>query len=63
MSGSTGAAFPTVWRQLKFPLEARIAAVADAFDAMTSGRAYRHGGRMTLTAAVAEVERCSRNAV
>ena len=42
----------------EIPLEARIAAVADAFDAMTSGRAYRQGGRMTLTAAVAEVERC-----
>jgi putative two-component system response regulator len=42
----------------EIPMEARIAAVADAFDAMTSGRAYRRGGRMTLTAAVEEVERC-----
>jgi putative two-component system response regulator len=42
----------------EIPLEARIAAVADAFDAMTSGRAYRRGGRMTLAAAVEEVERC-----
>jgi len=42
----------------EIPIEARIAAVADAFDAMTSGRAYRQGGRMTLAAAVAEVERC-----
>jgi response regulator RpfG family c-di-GMP phosphodiesterase len=41
------------------PLEARIAAVADSFDAMTSGRPYRRDGRMTLAAAVAEVERCS----
>ena len=41
------------------PLEARIAAVADSFDAMTSGRPYRRGARMTLAAAVAEVERCS----
>lgn len=42
----------------EIPLEARIAAVADAFDAMTSGRAYRQGGRMTVAAAVEEVERC-----
>lgn len=41
------------------PLEARIAAVADSFDAMTSGRPYRRGARMTLAEAVAEVERCS----
>ena len=41
------------------PLVARIAAVADSFDAMTSGRAYRRGGRLTLQAAVAELERCS----
>jgi HD-GYP domain-containing protein (c-di-GMP phosphodiesterase class II) len=42
----------------EIPLEARIAAVADAFDAMTSGRAYRRGGRMSVTAAAEEVERC-----
>ena len=41
------------------PLEARIAAVADSFDAMTSGRPYRREVRMTLAEAVAEVERCS----
>ena len=41
------------------PLVARIAAVADSFDAMTSGRANRRGGRLTLEAAVAELERCS----
>jgi putative two-component system response regulator len=41
------------------PLVARIAAVADSFDAMTSGRAYRRGGRLTLDEAVAELERCS----
>jgi response regulator RpfG family c-di-GMP phosphodiesterase len=40
------------------PLEARIAAVADAYDAMTSGRAYRRGGRLSHAAAVAEIERC-----
>ena len=41
------------------PLEARIAAVADAFDAMTSGRAYRRGGRLRLDAAVAEMRAMS----
>jgi putative two-component system response regulator len=41
------------------PLEARIAAVADSLDAMTSGRAYRRGGRLSLAAAVAEIDRCS----
>ena len=40
------------------PLEARIAAVADSFDAMTTGRPYR-GARMELDAAIAEIARCS----
>ena len=39
------------------PLEARIVAVADAFDAMTSGRPYR-GNEMTLADAVQELQRC-----
>jgi response regulator RpfG family c-di-GMP phosphodiesterase len=38
------------------PLEARIAAVADAFDAMTSGRPYR-GVRMTLSEVLDEMIR------
>jgi putative two-component system response regulator len=38
------------------PLEARIAAVADAFDAMTSGRPYR-GIRMTLSQVLDEMIR------
>jgi HD-GYP domain-containing protein (c-di-GMP phosphodiesterase class II) len=37
------------------PLEARIAAVADAFDAMTSGRPYRAGG-FTVNDAVTELK-------
>src|SRR3984957_890660 len=41
------------------PLEARIAAVADAFDAMTSGRAYRRGGRLGFADAIAEMQRCN----
>jgi response regulator RpfG family c-di-GMP phosphodiesterase len=54
-----GRGIPDGLEGTEIPLEARIAAVADAFDAMTSGRAYRKGGRMTLAEAVAEVERCS----
>jgi len=40
----------------QIPIEARIAAVADSFDAMTSGRPYRAG--MAVEDAVAELERC-----
>lgn len=39
------------------PLEARIAAVADTFDAMTSVRPYRPG--VPLDATIAELQRCS----
>jgi HD-GYP domain-containing protein (c-di-GMP phosphodiesterase class II) len=39
------------------PLEARITAVADSFDAMTSGRPYRAG--MSVDYAMAELRRCS----
>ncbi len=39
------------------PLEARIAAVADSFDAMTSQRPYRNG--LTMEAARAELRRCA----
>ena len=39
------------------PLEARIAAVADSFDAMTSSRPYRPGRRLRTDAALAELER------
>ncbi len=41
----------------EIPLEARIAAVADSFDAMTSSRPYRPGRRMGVSAALAELER------
>jgi HD-GYP domain-containing protein (c-di-GMP phosphodiesterase class II) len=41
----------------EIPLGARIIFVADAYDAMTSERAYR--GRLTPEAAVAELERCA----
>lgn len=39
------------------PLGARIAAVADSFDAMTSGRPYRAG--MAVEVALAELQRCA----
>lgn len=39
------------------PLAARITAVADSFDAMTSGRPYRDG--MAVDDAVAELRRCA----
>jgi response regulator RpfG family c-di-GMP phosphodiesterase len=39
------------------PLEARITAVADAFDAMTSGRPYRRVGRMPMDTALGELQR------
>jgi len=39
------------------PLVARIAAVADSFDAMTSHRSYRRG--LTLGEAVVELRRCA----
>jgi putative nucleotidyltransferase with HDIG domain len=39
------------------PMEARIVAVADAFDAMTSVRPYR--SNRSLEAGLAEIERCS----
>lgn len=39
------------------PIEARIAAVVDAFDAMTSSRPYRPGSRMPVADAVAEMRR------
>ena len=39
------------------PIEARVVAVADTFDAMTSNRPYRNG--LPLEAAVAEIERCA----
>ncbi len=42
----------------RIPLEARIAAAADSYDAMTSDRPYRPG--LTPEAALAEIARCAR---
>jgi putative two-component system response regulator len=41
------------------PLEARIACVADSFDAMTSSRPYRRNRPRTMDEAIAELRRCS----
>ncbi|HEY5061600.1 MAG TPA: HD domain-containing phosphohydrolase, partial [Gemmatimonadaceae bacterium] len=53
-----GRGIPDGLRGDAIPLEARIAAAADAFDAMTSDRPYR-GSEMTLDMAVDEIRRCS----
>ena len=53
-----GGGIPDGLRGEEIPLEARIAAVADAFDAMTSGRPYRRTGRMPIATALSELQRC-----
>jgi len=52
-----GNGYPTGRAGEQIPLEARVLAVADAFDAMTSNRPYRRP--LDHQAAVAEVARCS----
>ena len=52
-----GTGYPTGRAGEEIPVEARVLAVADAFDAMTSDRPYRPA--LSHDAAVAEVERCS----
>ncbi len=52
-----GRGTPDRLRGFEVPLVARITAVADSFDAMTSGRPYRDG--MNVSDAVAELRRCS----
>jgi putative two-component system response regulator len=51
-----GAGVPDGLRGELIPFEARIVAVADALDAMTSGRPYR-GKELTLEEALGELER------
>lgn len=50
-----GRGYPDGVRGAQFPLEARIISVADAFDAMTSNRAYRPG--LSTSEAYAELRR------
>lgn len=52
-----GRGYPDGLRGADIPLEARILAVADAFEAMTSDRVYRAG--MPVEDAVAELWRCA----
>ncbi len=52
-----GRGYPTRRAGAEIPLEGRILAVADAFDAMTSPRAYRDP--LSVEAAVEEVARCA----
>jgi len=52
-----GRGIPDGLRSEEIPLEARIAAVADTFDAMTSVRPYRPG--VPLDATVTELQRCA----
>ncbi len=52
-----GSGYPTGKAGKEIPLEARVLAIADAFDAMTSDRPYRRA--LTRAEALAEVERCA----
>ncbi len=53
-----GSGYPSGLKGENIPMDARILAVADSYDAMTSLRPYRHG-RFTHEQAVAELKRCS----
>jgi HD-GYP domain-containing protein (c-di-GMP phosphodiesterase class II) len=52
-----GTGYPYQLAGDKIPLDARIVALADAFDRMTSPRTY--GELLTVQVAIAEIERCS----
>ena len=52
-----GTGYPDRLGGVAIPVEARVLAVADAFDAMTSGRPYRQA--MAEREALKEVERCA----
>jgi putative nucleotidyltransferase with HDIG domain len=52
-----GRGYPSGKAREEIPIEARVLAVADAFDAMTSDRPYRRA--LSRTEALAEVERCA----
>lgn len=51
-----GHGYPSQLKGEEIPLVARIAAVADTFDAMTSKRSYRNS--LPLEDVIAEIERC-----
>lgn len=52
-----GDGYPTRRAGAAIPVEGRILAVADAFDAMTAGRPYRPA--LSPESAAAEIERCA----
>jgi HD-GYP domain-containing protein (c-di-GMP phosphodiesterase class II) len=52
-----GSGYPVGLEGEAIPAEARVLAVVDAFDAMTTDRSYRRA--TTEDAAVAELERCA----
>jgi HD-GYP domain-containing protein (c-di-GMP phosphodiesterase class II) len=52
-----GCGYPTRRAGIEIPIEGRLLAVADSFDAMTSSRPYSDA--RALDGAVEEVERCS----
>jgi HD-GYP domain-containing protein (c-di-GMP phosphodiesterase class II) len=52
-----GDGYPDALSGDEIPLEARILAIADAYDAMTTDRPYRSA--ISHEEAVAEVERCA----
>jgi HD-GYP domain-containing protein (c-di-GMP phosphodiesterase class II) len=52
-----GHGYPSGSAGTEIPIEARVLAVADAFDAMTSDRPYRRA--LTQGRAIAELERCA----
>jgi HD-GYP domain-containing protein (c-di-GMP phosphodiesterase class II) len=52
-----GRGYPCRRRGEEIPLEARVLAVADAFDAMTSPRPY--GPPLPVSEALAEIDRCA----
>jgi HD-GYP domain-containing protein (c-di-GMP phosphodiesterase class II) len=52
-----GRGYPHGLRGEEIPLEARLLAIADAFDAMTTNRPYRRA--IASTQALAELERCA----
>jgi response regulator RpfG family c-di-GMP phosphodiesterase len=52
-----GSGFPDSLRGDQIPLEARIVAVVDAFDAMTTNRAYRDP--RTASDAIHELRSCA----
>ena len=57
MKDMTDAGYPSQLKGEDIPYIARIAAVADTFDAMTSKRSYRDP--LALEVVIEEIEKCS----